>query len=78
MMITRSSGTPGRAPRGQRDRWIRPLDSLGAAELLNLLQHQQFSPVQVRHHRYLRKDLFGGIVQGREVVEVKNLRLHRS
>ena len=56
----------------------RQLDSLGGAELLDLLQHQQFSPVQVRHQRYLRKDLFGGIVQWREVVEVENLWVQRS
>ena len=56
----------------------RQFDSFGAAVLLDLLQHQQLSPVEVRHHRHVRKDLSRGIVQWREVVEVENHRGERT
>ena len=39
--------------------------------LLDLLQHEQLSPVQVGNHRHIRPDTLRGIVQWREVVEVE-------
>jgi hypothetical protein len=34
--------------------------------------------MQVRHDRHVRPDRLGSILQGREVVEVENLRLERA
>src|SRR5512133_3736507 len=52
--------------------------AVATAVLLDLLQHEQLSPVQVGNHRHIRPDTLRGIVQWREVVEVEYHRGERA
>ena len=48
------------------------------AVLLDVLQHEQLSPVQVRHHRNIRPDTLRGIMQWRQVMQVKHQWVERT
>ena len=51
--------------------------ALGSVVLPDLLQYEQLGAVQVRHDRHVGPDSLGGIVPGREVMEMKNQRVRR-